>query len=133
MDRRPLLLAHLGEEQGAAGEVQRGEPHARRDGGAGRLPPEPSRDHQMDDEEILAVEREDDPLPQAEELPHTAPRDVADRRLRGAQHEWTADADPRDRFPLNAGAQGGEVGLDVGKLWDSPLLKPRGGPREAAY
>src|SRR5213594_894412 len=88
-----MLRPRFGEEQRAVREVEGGEPAAPRDGRAGRLPVQPSGDHQVQYGEVLAVECEDDALSQAPDRPHGAAREVRDGWLRRAEQERTRDAD----------------------------------------
>ncbi len=65
--------------------------------GAGRLPPQPSGDHQVQDEEELALERDDDPLAESPHVEDDLAFDLADRWHRGAQHERIAIRTRRSR------------------------------------
>src|SRR2546428_9812910 len=60
VDGGALLLARLGEEQRAVGEVESGETVAARDRRAARLPPQPPRDHEVQHDEVVVVERSEE-------------------------------------------------------------------------
>ena len=72
---------------------------------SGGEPAEPAGDHQVDDEEQLALEREDDPLAQAPEALHPAAGDLGGRRAHRAEHERVPDGEALERLAENLGAR----------------------------
>ena len=63
MQGSAALRPGLGQHERSLREVERARPDRRPTGRAARLPVEASRDHQMEDEEEVALEREDEPFP----------------------------------------------------------------------
>ena len=76
-----LLRARLGEEQGARCEVEGREPELAGELGPRRTPAQAAGDHEMQHHEALAVQREDDALP-----------DPSQRRPRGRRRRRSAAA-----------------------------------------
>ena len=62
VQRRPAFAAGLGEDQRAGGEVKRRQPDLARRLGPLRLPVQSARDHQVQHEKQVRLQREDDPL-----------------------------------------------------------------------
>ena len=82
--------------------------------GARRPPVQTAGDHQVDDDEQLALEREDDALAQAPEPHHGPPLDRGHRRIDRAQDERARQAKPLERLPDDARLEGRQVRDDVG-------------------
>ncbi len=110
------LLARLGEEQRAVGEVESGETVAARDRRAVRLPPQPPRDHEVQHDEVVVVETERDALAEPTELLHHAPRHVGDRGIDGPQQEGARDPERLERAAHHARSQRFQIDDDVRQL-----------------
>ena len=80
-----VFAAGLGEEQCAAGKIERRESQPSRDRSAGRFPPQPARDHEMQDDEVVVVEAEHDALAEPREAPDHAARELLGTRLDRAE------------------------------------------------
>jgi hypothetical protein len=88
VQRRPVLLARLGEEQGAARKIERGKADLAGRLGAPFPPLESPGDHQMKDQEDLVFHLPHDPLadtPQARDRLSLCGREG---RVGGAEQEW---------------------------------------------
>ena len=112
----PALRAGLGQDQGPGGEVQGAEADPPGRSGARRPPVKPARDHQVDDREALALERDGDALAQAAEADHRPPGQGLGRGLDGAQHEGAQQTDALQAGAADARVQRLDVDGDVGQL-----------------
>jgi len=107
----------FGEDEGAVGEVEGGEIVAATEFGSGCSPVEAAGDHQVEDQEELAVKDEDDAFADAAKGKDLFAFERSDGWERGAEEEGAGDAEVLDRLAEDAGREGGEVGRDVGELW----------------
>ena len=114
VNRRTAPGPGLGEDQRPAREVERREPHPARRARAGRPPVKTAGDHEVDDDEQLALEREDDALPETAEPHHGPPLDRGHRRIDRAEDERAGQAEPLQRPPEHARLEGRQVRDDVG-------------------
>ena len=89
---------------------------------AGREPAQPAGDHQVDDEEELALEREDDALAEPLDADDNLAFDRGNRRRHRAQQERMADADALETVADDLGRQALEVDADVGQLGHRPSV-----------
>ena len=119
--RSAPLRAGLGEGQGARGELQRS--HQPLGGGLGacRIPAQPARDHEVQDEEPglvggVALQFDDDALAEAPDALHGAPLGSADRRQRRAKQEGVGDADALQHAARHLRREALGVDGDVGQL-----------------
>jgi hypothetical protein len=87
VDRRSLLRSGLGQQKGSGLEVKRGEAELAGELGAQISPPEPARDHQVDDHERLVLQLEDDALAEASKTRDPSALELTNRRGDGAQNE----------------------------------------------
>jgi hypothetical protein len=126
VERRALLRPRLRQEERAALEVERGEVDLAREPPAGLSPTEPSRDHQVQDEEQVALEREDDALSQAAEAGHDAPRGLRERRRRRPEEERRAEPDALEPPPCGLPLEAFHVHGDVRQLGHGPPRAPSG-------
>ena len=97
VERRAPLRARLGEHERALREVERGEPDAAGELRVRLAPVEPARDHEVDHEEEVALEREDDALAHAAHALDVLPRGRRERRVDGAEHERASQPDAQQR------------------------------------
>ena len=79
-----------------------------------RSPVKAAGDHQVDDDEELAFEREDNALAQAAKSHHDPPLDLGHRRIDRAVDERARQADPLERPLEDARLEGRQVRDDVG-------------------
>ena len=86
-----LPRARLGEEQAAGCEVEGREPELAGQLGPRRTPAQAAGDHEMQHHEPLAVQREDDALPDPSHAVHAGAEDGAQRRIDGAEQERAAE------------------------------------------
>ena len=101
-----------------AREVERREPDLPRDARPRRLPVEPARDHQVQDEEEVVLEPEDDALPEAAEAGDpSAPTTAASGGLDRAQEERAPDPHPAETLARRPAASSAlDVDGHVGQL-----------------
>ncbi len=122
VQRRAPLRAGLGEDERAGREVEGGEPHLARELRPGRLPVEPARDHEVQRQEQLAVEREHDPLPQPADRGDAPPLHLREGRIGRAEQERTPQPDALEGLAQHPRGQGLDVHLDVGELGHLVIL-----------
>ena len=82
----------------------------------GALPVQAPGDHQVQDQEEIAVERDDDALAEARDPDHVAPAGVGERRVDGAEHERAGQAHALEPGPADARVERFDVDGDVGQL-----------------
>jgi len=116
VERRPLPGARLGEDERAVGEVEREERAPAADPPAGPAPVQASGDHEVEDQEQIALEREHDPLPEAAQPDDAPALGAGDRRGDRAEEERAAQADALEALFLDTRRECREVREDVGKL-----------------
>lgn len=87
MDRRASFRSRLGEQKRAVAEVERGKAKPGRNLRARREPLQPAGDHQMNDDEEIAVERDDDALADALQPNHSVPDELVGSGLDRAEDE----------------------------------------------
>ena len=87
MERRLTLTAGFGEQQRPVVEVEGEQSDLPRDPGSLRLPAETTRNHQVEDEVQLMVEREDHPFAKPMEVLYRVAFDRGDRRVDGSEKE----------------------------------------------
>ena len=114
MNRGAAFRPGLGESERAALEVERGEPELARELGTGRLPVQPPRDHQMENEEELIVELEDDPLAKPAQATNRFAERGIEGRVEGADEEGMGNPNPIERPPGDAPVETLDVHDDVG-------------------
>jgi len=93
VQRRTFARAGLGERENAALEIEERERDLRGCLAAFRRPLQPSRDHQVDDEKVVAVEAEHDALADPFDRSDRAPEQRIERRNRRAQDERALERD----------------------------------------
>src|SRR5262249_36947095 len=125
LHRGSFLRARLGEEQRAVREVERGEQHL---GTHTRLsawlaPAQPPRDHQVQDQEQIAIEFEDDPLPDPPDAADQLATNRLEWRIDRSQDEGTEEIDARETMPDDMAGQRLEIDDNVGKFRQL-LLQP---------
>ena len=86
--------AGFGEDEGAGGEVEGGEPEPPIERCPGRAPVQTAGDHEMHDQEQSALEPDHDPLPHPPELDRGPAAGRRDRRIDGLEEERARDPDP---------------------------------------
>ena len=127
MSRQFLLAPHqiqgrtplgtgLGQDQRQLREVERGEAHLAGDLGASSEDLEPSRDHQVNDEEQIALELPDQALAETAQANHGLAVSLIDRRIDGANEKRTREANPFEALIEDARPERVEVQLDVRKF-----------------
>ena len=109
MERRSMLRAGFGEEQRGIREIERGEPRATGDGRAGGLPVQPARDHQVQHDKVVVLERQDDPFAEAADVADRAPRQIRHGRIRRPQQERACDPEALELCSHDARGEGVEV------------------------
>ncbi len=85
-------------------------------GGAALAPSQTSRDHQVEDDEEIAVEREHDALAEAPEADDAASLELTRRGRDGAHQKRVADPKAFERLTEDAGVQRFEIDRDVREL-----------------
>lgn len=80
------------------------------------LPVEPACDHEMQDEEEIAVEFEDDAFAEPTQTADGLAEHGVDGRIVGAEQEGIGEPDLHERLADDARAEGVDVGDDVGKF-----------------
>src|SRR5262249_57146859 len=113
---------------GAAAEAERGEPEAPGEAGPGGPPVQPPGDHQVQDEEEVAVELEHDPLPQPAEPGDEPAGRRRERRVDRAQEERVREPDDADPLAPDARAEMVPVDDDGGELRHAPHTVPAAPP-----
>jgi hypothetical protein len=115
VQRRAPLGAGLGQREPSAGKSNVAS--VMRPGGfAPARATGSGRDHQVHDDEQLALEREHDALAEAPHGRDTPALHGIDRRRRGAQQERVRDDDALDRLADDARRERVAVGFEVGEL-----------------
>ena len=113
---RALVRARLGEDQRAARKVERGEAPLARRARPALTPAEAPRDHQVEDQEQIALEREYDPLAEPAEAEHALSLGRGERRIDAAQERRTHDAHALERLAHAPRREAFDVDGDVGEL-----------------
>ncbi len=113
-ERRALLRAGFGEQERAALEVERGESELLRHRAPLLAPTESARDHQVHDEEELAVEREDDALADAAQRGDAPALELGELRFDRAQEERALEPHSFELDAANAPFEVFDVERDVG-------------------
>src|SRR5919106_1655270 len=126
MEPRAPLRSGLDEEQRSRREVERREAPLPRDRPRLLRPPEATGDHQVEGQEELALEREDDPLPEPPEDDDPLSRCGFERGLPGREQGHRSDPDSLQAGPHDARLERVQVGGDLGKLGHAPNLAGRG-------
>ena len=103
-------------------EIERRQPDLAGNRRAAIAPAQPPGDHQVQDEEQLAVELEDDPLAHPPQADDRASFDGGDRRLQRAHEERIADPQPLERLVQHPRGERFEVERDVGQFRHASLL-----------
>src|SRR5262249_35751599 len=116
VELRALLRARLGEYERALRKIERREADLLRNGRAALLPAEPARDHEVDREEEIALERQDDALPEALDPEDALPLGLGELRLERAEEERAHQAHALERLAGDARRQRLHVDGDVGEL-----------------
>ena len=126
VQRGALLRAGLGEDERPVLEVEGRE--RRRVPPTLRgllLPVQPARDHEVQDQEALALEREDDPLADPREPDDAAAFRLLERRRDRAQQERTAQAHRHEALADDPRLERREVRQDVRQLRHGASLARR--------
>ena len=137
VQRRALLRAGLGKRQRAVGKAKRGQADLAGQLGAGRLPVQPARDHQVQDqEEARRRSTRRCACRAAAARAPCWPSNSRERRIDAcASRNGLASCDLLQRLADNARAQAFEVDGDVGQLghgaskWVNNPASPRREPR----
>ena len=114
VQRGALLRARLREHQRAGRKLERGKSHLPRDARAGRPPVKAARDHQMEDEEEVALELEDDALADPAESDDASSHRLRERRVDRADEERRAEPHAHEGLVEHARRQVLDVDDDVG-------------------
>ena len=122
MDRGALLRRRLREHQRAGWEIEGGKADLSRDLRSPLEPLEPAGDHQVNHQEQPTLEDEDDPLAEPANLEHAPSAGCAERRVEGAHHERTRDANTLQRLTGHARRDRLDVDGDVRKLRHAAVL-----------
>jgi len=115
MERCAPLLARLGERERAAGKGEERE-RVRRRRLAALEPAQPSGDHEMDDDEEVAFERQHDALAEPLDPDDELALDRRDRRRHRAEQERVTDRDALETLADGLGGEPLDVDGDVGEL-----------------
>src|SRR4029077_13005744 len=116
MERRASLGARLGEGQRAVGELK---PRQHRALGQARTffkPVQAARDHQVEDQPIIALEPDGDTLADPPHLRHATPAGVLDRRRGGAQEKRRRYEQMLQRLPDDPSFEGFTINGQIWKL-----------------
>ena len=93
VDAGSFLGPLLGEEQRSRLEVEGGQATFLRNGRPVVTPPQPTRHHEVDDDEEIVFELEDDSFADPAEARHLLSVDDGHRRLEGSQYPGTGEPD----------------------------------------
>src|SRR5439155_10342971 len=118
--------ARLGQHERPGRELEGRQPDLAGRARARRSPVKATGDHQVEDEEELALELEDDALAEAAEPDDPPALRLADRRIDGADEKWGREPDTLERLPDHARGQVLDVDDDVGKLGHARRAGGRG-------
>ena len=116
VERRPLLRAGLGQDQGTAIEIEGREVALTRDARAGVLPMEAPRDHEMEYQPHVVLEADGNAFTEATQLGNLLGRSRRERRRHGTQQERTREPNARERLADDSRPQRLDVNGDVGQL-----------------
>ena len=116
MERGPLLRRGLGEHERAVGKVERRERPAAADLRPALSPVQPARDHQVQHQEQVSLEREDDPLADPPESDDPAALGLAKRRRDRPQQKRARQPHRLEPLADDARLERGEVAQDVRQL-----------------
>ena len=114
VDGGTALGSRLGERDRAGGEVEGGQPDLAGQLRPDFLPVQAPRDHQVDEHEDLALQRDHDPFAQAADAGHRATHRLGGARIHRAQHEGVGEPDALEPRAANTRGQRFEVDGDVG-------------------
>ena len=122
VQRGALLRALLREEQRADGEVEGRQPAALGDRDVALAPAQPAGDHQVEDQEQLAVELEHDALADAAGTADRLPLHGRDGRVHGAQEERARETNRLERLAADRALERLDVDADVGQLGHALMI-----------
>src|SRR6185437_6340039 len=101
MQRSSPFGSSFGEHQRACWEIKGGDALAPGKLGLWLAPVQPAGNNQVQHQPEIVIDSDGDALANAPQLAHNAAFDFRQRRLRGAQHEWTGDAHALKRLADN--------------------------------
>src|SRR5262249_33016549 len=116
VQRRPLLRARFREHERTPVEIERRDGAASADLRAPRLPVEAARDHEVQDQEEVLLEREHDALADPFDARHSLAASLRDRRRDRPQEKRASEADLLEPLADDARTKRLEIGGDVRKL-----------------
>ncbi len=122
--------AGLGEDHGPGREIERRQADPARHRSAARPPAQPARDHQVEGQEQVRLEREHEPLPDPAQGRHAPAGRRGQGGLDGAHQKRGRDPDLLEELATDPGLERAEVELDVRQLGHP--IKLRGRTPEAA-
>src|SRR6185436_708140 len=117
-DRRALLRTRFGQKQRAVRKHERREQHLAAESQLlfRSAPAQASRDHQMNDDEQLLVERQDNALAETAHTTHWLRPDFVNRRRDRAEDEGALQLDTREGMADELLSQRFDVERDVGQF-----------------
>jgi hypothetical protein len=116
IERGPALGAGLGQDQGPRREIERGQTDLGGRLGAGGLPVKAPGDHEVQDQEHVALEPDHDALAEPPKAGHAAIGRFGERRIDRAEQERARETHALERFAEDARLERLDVDRDVGKL-----------------
>jgi len=116
VERRPLLRRGLGKHERAVGKVERRECSAAADLRPALSPVQPARNHQVQDQEQISLEREDDSLADPSQREDPAAAGLPERRSDRAQQKRARQPHRLESLTDDARFERGEIAQDVRQL-----------------
>jgi len=113
VQRRPPLGAGLGQDDGSGRKVERRKAGLPGDFRTRRAHPEAAGNHEVDDEEEVAVHRPDEALAEAPQISDRPAVHLVQRRRDRSHQERIGDADSFERLLKDARPERVQVELDV--------------------
>lgn len=113
---RALLAPGLGQQQRARIEIEDRQTQLARDLRTGLFPAQTTGDHQVDDEEVLGVQLDRDPLAQAPQSDDPLAAALLERRIDRAQDERAGEAHALQDAVDDTRLEGLEIDRDIGQL-----------------
>src|ERR1019366_8944518 len=124
VERCPTFAAGFGEDKRSSRKIERRQTNLARMLGTFLFPVQPPRDHQMQSEKQVPVQRENDPLAEPTQADDGASLGVLDRRIERTQEERIDQANAFQRLALDARREAIEVDDDIGEFGHGDSTSP---------
>src|SRR5262249_40415753 len=122
VQRCALLRSRFREEERSVLELKGRETDLAAGSGPLLRPMKPARDHQMKNQEKIAIEGKEDPLPEASEPDDRFPLALLEGRVDGPQEKRARKSDFLETLTFHPRVEGLEVDDDVRKLGHAPRI-----------